>query len=313
MVMTDHSGFSRAFILGAGMGTRLRPLTDVLPKPLMLVYQHSLVEYAMMRCRDLGIRDFVINTHHLPDCWQDRFGGGSWRDCSVALSHEPILLDSGGGLRQIKPLIEDDRPLLVLNGDILTTVDMTRLMEEHRRSGALVTLALRSDGDITNVGFDPSSGLVTDIRHGLGVDPGSYQFSGIYCVEPEVLEMIPFDPQVVSIIPVWLELVRKEKVAGVVLDEGMWMDVGSPAMYCEAHRLLPGAMPEYEFDRIGKGAEVHPSAVLNDSTVIGAGAFVGESCKLDACIVWPGVSVSPGTIASKTIFMKDHLEPVVVA
>lgn len=308
--MTNQSGFSRAFILGAGIGTRLRPLTEVLPKPLMPVFQHSLVEYAMMRCRDAGIRNFVINTHHLPDCWTALFGEGIWQDCSLALSHEPVLLDSGGGLRHIKPLIEDDRPLLVLNGDILSTVDLESLMAEHRRSGALVTLALRSSGSVCNVGFDPSSGLVTDIRHGLGIDPGDYQFAGIYCIEPEVLEMIPSDPEVVSIIPTWLELVRSKKVAGIVLDEGMWMDVGSPAMYGEAHRQLPLFMPEYNFERRGKGSVIHPSARVDDETIIGAGASVGEACLLEACIVWPGVSVSAGTSASHAVFMDDHSTPV---
>lgn len=308
MGMTNRYGFTRAFILGAGLGTRLRPLTSVLPKPLMPIYHHSLVEYAMSSCRELGIRDFVINTHHLPDCWQSRFGDGGWQDCSVSLSHEPVLLDSGGGLRQIGPMIEKDRSLLVLNGDILTTMNLDCLMETHRASGALMTMALRSAGGVRNVGFDPSSGLVTDVRHGLGIDPGNYQFAGVYCIEPEVLSMIPSQPEVISIVPTWLELISSGKVAGVVLDEGMWIDVGSPEMYREAHRILPGEMPHEHFERIGKGAVIHESSFVDERTIVGAGAVIGKDCRLEDCIVWPDVVVPDGTIAAQTVLMNEQLE-----
>lgn len=312
MGMASRNEVTQAFILGAGLGTRLRPMTNLLPKPLMPIFQEPLVIHTMWRCRALGIRDFIINTHHLPDCWAPLFGSGRWEDCTVRLSYEPVLLDSGGGLRQIAGMIEGDRPLLVHNGDILSTLRLEQLIASHRQSEALVTLALRSEGAIKNVGFDSESGRVTDIRHGLGIDPGVCQFTGIYCVEPEMISMISDEPAVVSIIPSWLEVIREGQMAGVLLNEGMWMDVGSAQMYLDAHQILPqvNGYSDQECLRIHPSATIARSAVVDGYSVIGRQAHVGEHCHLTNCVVWPGVSVSAGTVVSGGILMESNAQPV---
>lgn len=156
----------------------------------------------MRRCYDCGIREFIINTHHLAEAWDQAFPERSWNGCPVHFSHEPVLLDSGGGVKKIEPLASAEEPLLVINGDMAATFDLRRVMEDHVRHRPSVTLALRTAGDKRNVGFDPSSGLVTDMRHALGRDPGSCQFTGAYCMEPEVFSRIP-PREAVSIIPVF--------------------------------------------------------------------------------------------------------------
>ena len=155
------------------IGTRLRPLTDILPKPLIPFFHEPLVLHAMRRCHECGIREFIINTHHLADAWDRVLPERSWNGCPVHFSHEAVLLDSGGGVKKIEPWAAADEPLLVMNGDTAATFDLHRVIAAHMERRPAVTLALRTDGDKRNAGFDAPSGLVTDMRHALGAGSGS--------------------------------------------------------------------------------------------------------------------------------------------
>ena len=124
---------TKAFVLGAGLGTRLRPLTDALPKPLIPVFHRPLIQYALDHCLAAGIREFAINTHHLPEKWPEYFPDGTYRGAPVTFFHEPELLETGGGIKNIASWIGDD-PVLVYNGDILTDLDLPRLLETHTSS-----------------------------------------------------------------------------------------------------------------------------------------------------------------------------------
>ncbi len=212
MHITAGLRISRAFILGAGLGTRLRPLTGILPKPLIPFFHEPLILHSMRRCYDCGIREFIINTHHLAAAWDKVFPEHSWNGCPVHFSHEPVLLDSGGGVKKIEPLASAEEPLLVVNGDMAATFDLGRLLEEHLSRRPPVTLALRTSGDKKNVGFDFSSGLVTDMRHALGRDPGSCQFTGAYCMEPEIFRRIP-SGEAVSLFPCFWIISGKDACA----------------------------------------------------------------------------------------------------
>lgn len=300
MHMTDGSGITRAFILGAGLGTRLRPLTSVLPKPLIPFFHEPLVLHAMRRCHDCGVREFIINTHHLADAWEQVFPDRSWNGCPVHFSHEAVLLDSGGGVKKIEPWASGGEPLLVMNGDTAATFDLRRVIADHMRNRPPVTLALRTSGDKRNVGFDAASGLVTDMRHALGRDAGTCQFTGVYCMEPEVFGRIPAD-EVVSIIPVFLDYIRQGRLRGVLADDGLWLDMGTPESYIRAHLDFPASSP-----RIHPRAQVSPASAVEGSCVIGPGAVVEEGCRLRGCIVWPGVRVPAGTCAEYRIFYQNH-------
>ena len=116
----------KAFLLGAGLGTRLRPLTSTLPKPLIPVFQRPLIENTLDHCLAAGIEEFAINTHHLPGKWGEAFPDGSYRGAPITFFHEPVLLETGGGLKNIESWINGD-PLLVYNGDILTSLALSLL------------------------------------------------------------------------------------------------------------------------------------------------------------------------------------------
>ena len=219
--MDDLSKIRTAFILGAGLGTRLRPLTENCPKPLLPVGGRPLITYAMDHCLSIGVERFIVNTHHCAAAYDTAFPGGNWRGTPILFRHEPVLLDTAGGLKNIEDLLEEDETILVYNGDILTDLPLARLLAAHAAGGREVTLALRSDGPLRNVCLDakgedlrfsrppresrrPALPLHGDLRRGEAVSPAS---------DPGKIE---------SVVPVFAEMIREApgSVASVVIDEG---------------------------------------------------------------------------------------------
>jgi len=283
LVPIRHTGcVKQAFILGAGLGTRLRPLTDRLPKPLVPLFHRPLAEWAMRACEKVGISRFAINTHHLPEKWQD-FHPEGLED--ITLFHEPVLLETGGGLKNIEPWMGGES-VLVHNGDIFSTMPLEKLIAAHEASGLPVTLALRSAGEATHIALDETGTLVKDIRKMLGKAEGTHVFSGIYCVNPEFLELIPANDKI-SIIPAFLKLAEQGKLGAIVLDEGAWLDLGDRASYLLAHREL------------ALDAPLHPTAVIGEhailvNTVVGPGAIIDAGAIVKNSVVWPGGHVATG-------------------
>ena len=284
----------KAFILGAGLGNRLRPLTNRLPKPLVPLFHRPLAGWAMDACARAGIGRFAINTHHLPEAWED-FDPGY----GMTLFHEPVLLETGGGLKNIQAWMGTD-PLLVHNGDIFSTLPLEKLIDAHEASGLPVTLALRSEGVAKHIALDPSGTRVTDIRQLLGRTEGTHVFSGIYCVNSGFLDRIPAGEKI-SVIPAFLELAEINQLGAIVLDEGVWLDLGDRESYLQAHReldLAPAMHPEATVDGacversvVGPGAVVEAGAIVRDS-VIWPGGRVTADAVLDRCIVFSNTPVA---------------------
>jgi NDP-sugar pyrophosphorylase family protein len=272
----------QAFILGAGLGTRLRPLTNHVPKPLVPLFHRPLAAWTVDACRRAGIRRFAINTHHLPESWQSFPATTGLDPHDFTFFHEPVLLETGGGLKNLQPWI-GDHPLLVHNGDIFSTLPLEKLIAAHEYSGLPVTLALRSGGADKRIAFDAESSLVIDVRHELGIAKGTHVFSGIYCVNPEFLHLIPAG-EVISVIPAFLDLARSGKLGAILLDEGEWLDLGDRDSYLAAHHSLALAPPVHPEAIIGEGATVTDS-------VIGPGALISPGAVIRRSVVWPGTRV----------------------
>ncbi len=221
-----------AFILGAGLGTRLRPLTADRPKPLITVGSRPLITFAMEHLLSIGIERFIINTHHRAEVFRETFPDGRWQDIPIIFRYEPELLDTAGGFKNIEDLLEADDALIVYNGDIISDLPLTRLISAHAGNGAEVTLALRSAGSPLNVNINEQN-EVCDLRHVLG-NPGvkSCLFTGIYVVEKRFLARLTAGLRL-SVIDVFLDMIQKGSgsVAGVVVDDGEWHDIGSPEEY----------------------------------------------------------------------------------
>lgn len=308
----------QAFILGAGLGTRLQPLTQRLPKPLVPLFHRPLAAWALDACIAAGIDRFALNTHHLPEAWEN-FGTAAgiapqpsagangvptsarlWQGRGLTLFHEPVLLETGGGLKNIAHWIGGE-PVLVHNGDIVSTLPLDRLIAAHAASGLPVTLAMRTRGGDKRIALDATGTRCIDVRGLLGRAAGTHVFSGIYCVNPELLEMLPAGESI-SVIPAFVELARAGRLGAIVLDDGVWLDLGDRDAYLLAHRELQlgpalhadaiiEAGARIERSVVGPGAVVHAGAVLRDS-IVWPGCQVAGDAVLDECVVFSNIPAS---------------------
>jgi len=293
-----------AFVLGAGLGTRLRPLTDERPKPLVPIFNKPLITFAFDHLIAAGITRFVVNTHHRPEAYSrwlgEANGCAEYRGYPVFFRHEPVLLETGGGIKNAADLIGDE-PFLVYNGDVLADFPLQSLIASHRRSGRIATLALRASGSERRIQCDPSTGRITDMR-GLigGRSEPSFLFTGVSVFSPEIFQHIPAG-EVVSIIPVLVDLMRRGMpVGGELIDEGVWFDIGNIPSYMGVHRILnEGAyafsyLPADWLKPVQSGARICPGASIAGCSAVAAGVEVGEDAVLENVIVWPDAKVDAG-------------------
>ena len=228
----------RAMILAAGLGTRLRPLTDDRPKALVEINGRTLLEIALERLRGFGIREVIINVHHFPEmiaAYLEKKNFGM----TVALSREELLLDTGGGLKKASHFFMEqgsDEPFLVHNVDVLSTIDFGRMIEFHRNRMALATLAVRLRQSSRQLLFDEQLQLCGR-RPGAGPDeiacpaahPQPLAFCGIHIISPRIFQLMT-EEGVFSIVDSYLRLARAgENIVGCRADEYYWRDVGTLA------------------------------------------------------------------------------------
>jgi NDP-sugar pyrophosphorylase family protein len=302
-----------AFLLCAGWGERLQPLTNQIPKPLVPVCGVPLCEFALARLAASGVERIVINTHRLPGEFVRLFPEypepSRYAGVPVFFRHEEVLLETAGGLKNVEDLLLPG-PVLVHNGDILTSLDLAALCRTHAESGALCTLGLRSAGGPLQVGFDRSTGRVTDIRGELGTDDPRYLYTGVCVVAPEFLARIP-SGRPVSFVPVWLEALRSGNViGGAVLDDGLWRDIGNIEEYLRIHADLaagtvaiappPGA-PDGWPVWCSSSATVENGAVLAGWNWLGPDAHVASGARVENSVVWAGGRLLPAASVRNSV------------
>lgn len=285
----------QAFVLGAGLGIRLRPLTDELPKPLVPIFQKPLITFALDHLIHLGIESFIINTHRLPDVFTDAFPQNRYRDAAIKLVHEPVLLDTGGGIKNIEADLGNE-PFITYSADVLTDIRLQPLIDEHLGRRNDVTLALRHTGLASAVAFRDNR--VVDISKRYGI-PGEFDFANIAVWSSSVFARIP-PIQKISFIPVLGDWIGQGgKIGGVVLEEGKWFNLGSRSEYLEVHRVISREAwrPDYIkstdwFESVHASAIVDPSAQLRGCSVVGKDCRVGAGAVLEDTILWPGAQIA---------------------
>lgn len=297
-----------AFVLGAGLGTRLRSLTQRRPKPLIPICQKPLITFAFDHLIQNGIERFVVNTHHRAQVYTTIFPDGTYRGVPITFRHEEDLLETGGGIKNVERQMGSE-PFIVYNGDILTDLPIERAVERHRAAGNEVTMILRSKDGPLQVSLDEASGRVVDIaqRIGAGV-PSKYLFTGVYIVEPSFFLKIPPKTKI-SVIPIFLVMIQQAaKLGGIVLDEGHWWDLGTRTQYLDVHRFFSNpdfaigiqreeGWPEWRHPE----ARVAADAEITGATVLGAGAEIGAGARLHDCVVWAGGKVEADSFLKNCI------------
>jgi NDP-sugar pyrophosphorylase family protein len=288
------SEITQVFVLAAGLGTRLRPLTDDLPKPLIPIFQKPLITFALDHLIGAGVNKFVMNTHRLPELFHSFFES-DYTGRSVTLIHEPELLETGGGIKNAERYLGSE-PFLTYSGDILTDVNLQSLIDEHFRRGNDVTLALRETGLASDVALRDHR--VVDIANRYGT-AGNLDFANIAVWNSAVFQRIPPHKKIsfVPIIADWID--NGGKIGGLVMNDGKWFNIGSRAQYLDVHRriLREDWKPYYVKvgdwpDRIAKSAVVDPSAKLRGCSVVGEHCRVGAEALLEDTILWPGAQIA---------------------
>jgi NDP-sugar pyrophosphorylase family protein len=287
---------SQAFVLAAGLGTRLRPLTDELPKPLIPIFQKSLVTFALDHLVSARVNRFVINTHRHPELFRTFFARDQYAGFPVTLVHEPELLETGGGIKNVEGILGKE-PFIVYSGDILTDVALEPLIAEHFRCGNEVTLGLRRNTGL-GAGVVMRSGRIVQISKEYNPKE-NFDYANISIWNQEIFTRIA-SKQKISFIPVLIDWIQNGgRIGGVVLDDGNWFNIGSRKEYLDVHRAILNNdwRPVYLKTRdwveaVAKSAYVDPTAQLHGCTVVGANCRVGAEAILEDTILWPNAEIA---------------------
>lgn len=284
-----------AFVLGAGLGTRLKPLTDMRPKPLIPIFGKPLITFAMDQLAALGVENFVINTHHLPGQFDAYFSSGEYGGRPVKLVYEPVLLETGGGIKNAEPWIGQDI-FIVYSGDILTDMPLAPLVEEHLRLGNDVTLALRDTGLARGIAIEKNR--IVEIR-GKQNREDAYDFANVSVWSSEIFRQIS-PGEKTSFIPVLTRwLAEGGKIGGIVLNENHWFNIGSRAEYLKVHRTIEELCwkPPYVTDphwpvRVDPTASIGPGVELSGFASVGPHCRIGERSLVRDTILWDKAEIA---------------------
>jgi mannose-1-phosphate guanylyltransferase len=296
----------KAFVLGAGRGTRLRPLTDVLPKPLLPIFGKQLITFAIDHLHQIGIEKIWVNTHHL----HQRFEvlSSDQRYNTVEFVFEPEILETGGGIKNLERRIGDET-FIVYSGDILTDVAVEHLMEAHAAQQNDVTLALRSTGFSAAVRWCSDTGRILDLCGDLQSDTAArYDFAGISIWNPTVFARIPENTRI-SFVPILADWIKAGgKIGGVLLEENHWFNVGTRSEYLRLHQFIINQKWSPRYIR-SSGAKwpvrIEPSAKLSVNSRIEGVSYVGNDCSIDSDVCIEDSILLAGSSLARGVSMRS--------
>lgn len=319
----------RAMILAAGFGTRLGELTAIRPKPMLPICGAPLVRWSVLWLRAQGIREIVINLHHLGEQIEAELGDGSALDVAIAYSNEAgMILGTGGGLRQARPLLDDgkDTPIVVVNGKILTDLALAPVLARHRERESEATMVLRRDiegvwGGELAIGRDGK--LATFLgKTREGSEPGEkVMFTGIHVIAPRFLDRVPPQGEQCIVRTAYRELFESGPGIDAWLHDGYWWEHSTTERYLDglanvlegrvdlpwAEGPIVGIDPSAVIEegvemvgpvRIGANARIGRGAKIGPCVEIGARAQIAAGMKVERASVWPGALVESDLIGA---------------
>jgi mannose-1-phosphate guanylyltransferase/mannose-1-phosphate guanylyltransferase/phosphomannomutase len=283
-------------IMAAGIGTRLRPVTDLMPKPMAPIVNRPALYHILRLLRRHGHREVIINLHHLPDVISGYFGDGAGLGMDLTYSFEPELLGTAGGVKNNAGYLEGST-FLVMSGDALTDVDLTGLVAAHRRTGSIATMAVKEVADPSLYGVvvaDDDDRVVGFQEKPTKEEARSRLCNcGIYVFEPEILSHIPsgrFDDFGKRLFP---DLLREGVPFHAHAIGAYWSDVGNLREYIRGNADALAGRVEVEIP----GKQVRPGLWVDDETYVVASArvdppvVIGRGCRIGEDVVIEGPSV----------------------
>jgi len=295
----------RGMIVAAGLGTRMRPLTNWLPKPAVPVRGLPLIAYGLELLASAGVSEAVINVHHHADRLIEAVDRLRPPKLGIRFSHERDLLHTGGAIRRVASFLRESEYCVILGGDMIVDLDLPALIHAHRESGRAITAALADDARVASfgsLGLDAAGSLR---RVGRRLDLGGETQRGLYTwvnvLSARAFESLP-EREVFNHLEDWwgpLAAQSPEDVGGAVLGAGdcAWTPVGTPAEYLDANFSLPALR---YFDADAKARRL--GARLDERVVASPGAMIEPGAQLDRVVVWAGERVPASARASQGVF-----------
>jgi mannose-1-phosphate guanylyltransferase len=328
-------------LLCAGLGTRLRPLTERVPKPAVPVCGVPLVRWNLALLAGAGVSRVVVNVHHLPDAMAAAASDAAGAlGLELAVSREPVIAGTGGALREARRHLAGAGAILLVNGDVLFDVDLRAALAAHRASGALATMLLLPMPEGARYAAVEIDGSRAVRRIAGSFGPGGeglspWHFSGVHVLSPALLDRVPAAPFECDVNRhVYPPLMASGAVRGLPVS-GYWNDLGTPARYVKANAdVLSGAVPAGRFpgadpfrglreiaDRVfvapdtrwepgvrvtapalvGDGAVIARDAEIGPGAVVGARCTVGARARVRRAVVWEGTAVGPGEVVEDAV------------
>ena len=297
----------QALILAGGKGTRLRPLTVYTPKPIVPVMNRPFLLYQIEVLAKAGIEDIVLSLSYQPDKIADLLGDGSDFGVNLTYVTEPSPMGTGGAYRFAADMLHD--AVVVLNGDILTDIDIASLMDFHRDRSASATIALATVEDPTAYGLVETDDERNILRFLEKPKPDTFKphgvntiNAGIYILEPSILDLIPegearsFEYDVFPAI-----LDKKLPFFGYIMTDTYWRDLGNPKSYLEAHHdFVDGKIGTFSIDR-DAASDIATTASIDSSTIIGKGCVIKPGARISRSAIGPGVHVDERAVIEGSV------------
>jgi len=312
----------KALILAGGLGTRMRPLTYSRPKHLLPIANIPHIEHVFTLLERHGVSEVVLLTSYLAEAFEMTVDRAAQRGLEVTVAHEREPLGTGGALKNAHALVEDDT-FLAFNGDVLTDIDITSMVDWHREREAEATIVLTPVDDPSAYGVVPTEtdGRVLGFieKPPAGEAPTNLINAGVYVCEPRLLDRIPAGRVSSAERELWPEVVQDGTLFARKTD-AYWMDIGTPAKYLQANldalagKYVCSAIPhpDEKMTLLGPGAEVHESAQVS-SSCLGRGSRVDADAIVERAVLLAGATVGTGaTIRDAVLGERAAIGPGVV-
>lgn len=285
----------KAMIMAAGFGTRLRPLTDNLPKALVPVLNRSVLERNIEYLHNYEIKDIIINAHYHTDKIQEFIKHCKIPGVNLSISMEKEILGTGGGLANCRDFLKDDT-FIVINSDILTNIGLDAAINTHKKSGDIVTMVLHDRLQFNQIDI---TGTKIKTIHSTTA-PGRLAFTGIHVLEPDIFEFLPGEGYADIISACYNPMLESDKSINVFMaTDHYWYDIGTIESYKKANRDLL-KLENTQFIK-GKNTLIDPSVTLNNWAVIGNNVVIDKDAVIDSSVIWDNAIIEKGAQIKNSI------------
>ncbi|ABL64271.1 sugar phosphate nucleotidyltransferase [Chlorobium phaeobacteroides] len=304
----------KAFVLAAGFGTRLRPFTHRIPKPLIPVLNLPALLYTFALLKDAGITDIICNIHHHADDVRESVASFGIEGLAISFSEETTILGTGGGLKKCEQLF-DDEDFLLINSDIITDIDFSAFIRHHKLSGLPGTLALYETPEAMAIGcIGIENGQVKDFRNMRNTGlKSSLIYTGTALLSPKIFRYLNEDFS--SIVDTGFTGLIDHGGLGAFRHSGSWMDIGTPEDYLDANNGK-GMLPERLTRRVRDAIGIEPHRIAADAwiasgarvirSVIGSRCMVSRNAVVENSVLLPGAVVAEGECLLNSIRDREN-------